>query len=82
MECHCIVLHATTPEDRERVVKELDRARHAGDSKTITLCSLSSLPAVPEQDRAARCYRVVVPYAPMSALAREPRTLDYSPTFW
>jgi predicted MarR family transcription regulator len=50
MECHCIVLHAITPEDRERVVKELDRARHAGDSKAITLC-LAQLSACPFQNR-------------------------------
>ena len=51
MDCHCIILHATTPDDRERVVKELDRARHAGDSKAITT-ALAQLSSCPFQKRA------------------------------
>lgn len=51
MECHCIILHATTPEMRERVVKALEQARHMGDSTAITLC-LAQLGPCPSQTKA------------------------------
>lgn len=47
-ECHCIIRHAITPEEREEAKKALDSAREVGDSLG-TMIALNALTPCPAQ---------------------------------
>jgi hypothetical protein len=48
--CHCILVHALTPEDRERAVERLEYARITGDLNGIVLTMIQLGPC-PCQDQ-------------------------------